>query len=158
LPSLRHRLSDVPALATHFLKRYAAENDKTVTGFTDEALAQIASYPWPGNVRELENVIERAVVLADSEVIELRHLPAELGVTSRRSGPPPIPGATLEELERFAILKTMESVGGSTSKAAEMLGISVRKIQYKLQEYSSSQKTQTPSVAPREESDPSTQN
>ena len=158
LPSLRQRLSDVPALATHFLKRYAAENDKTVTGFTDEALAQIASYPWPGNVRELENVIERAVVLADSEVIELRHLPAELGVTSRRSGPPPIPGATLEELERFAILKTMEAVGGSTSKAAEVLGISVRKIQYKLQEYSNSQKTQTPSVAPRDEHDPSTQN
>ncbi len=158
LPSLRQRQSDVPALARHFLKRYAAENEKNVTAFSDEALAQIASYPWPGNVRELENVIERAVVLADGEVIEVRHLPPELAAASRRGGPPAIPGATLEELERFAILKTMESVGGSTSKAAEVLGISVRKIQYKLQEYSNAQKSQTPSVAPREESDPSTQN
>jgi DNA-binding NtrC family response regulator len=157
LPSLRHRLSDVPALATHFLKRYAAENEKVVNSIADDALAQLVNYPWPGNVRELENVIERAVVLADGEAIELRHLPAELAVVSRRSGPPPIPGSTLEELERFAILKTMESVGGSTSKAADMLGISVRKIQYKLQDYSSAPKGQNPAVA-LEERDSSTEN
>jgi DNA-binding NtrC family response regulator len=142
LPSLRQRPSDVPALAMHFLRRYAAENGKTVKTISDQALSQIASYPWPGNVRELENVIERAVVLADGESIEVSHLPEELAIATRRGNAPTIPGATMDEIERYAILKTMESVGGSTGRAAEILGISVRKIQYKLQEYSSAPKGQ----------------
>jgi DNA-binding NtrC family response regulator len=149
LPPLRQRPSDVPALTMHFLRRYSAENEKSVKAFSDAALAQIANYSWPGNVRELENVIERAVVLCDGEVIDLQHLPPELGVAVRRSGAPAIPGATLFELERYAILKTMESVGGSTSKAAEILDISVRKIQYKLQEYGASGKgKQVPTPRP----------
>ena len=151
LPSLRQRPSDVPALAMHFLKRYATENGKAVSRISDEALNQIASYTWPGNVRELENVIERAVVLADGDSIEVAHLPAELGVALRRSGAPAIPGASMDELERYAILKTMESVGGSTSRAAEMLGVSVRKIQYKLQEYGAAPKGKAPSLAPANE-------
>ncbi len=148
LPSLRQRPSDVPALAMHFLKRYAEENAKAVKSISDEALAQIANYSWPGNVRELENVIERAVVLTDGDRIEVSHLPPELAAASRRSGPPPIPGSSMEELERYAILKTMESVGGATGRAAELLGISVRKIQYKLQEYSAAPKGKgAPAVA-----------
>jgi DNA-binding NtrC family response regulator len=148
LPSLRQRTSDIPALAMHFLKRYAGENGKPVKRISDEALGYIASYTWPGNVRELENVIERAVVLADGESIEVSHLPPEVAVITRRGGVPAIPGATMDELERYAILKTMESVGGSTSRAADILGISVRKIQYKLQEYSVAPKGKTPSIAP----------
>jgi DNA-binding NtrC family response regulator len=144
LPSLRQRPTDVPALAMHFLKRYSDENAKTVNTISPEALSQITSYNWPGNVRELENVIERAVVLADGDTIGLQHLPQELAAASRRGGPPPIPGSSLDELERFAILKTMESVGGSTSKAAEILGISVRKIQYKLQEYGGTRQSVPP--------------
>jgi len=153
LPSLRERASDVPALAMHFLRRYAEENGKAVKTFSDEALHRIGSYEWPGNVRELENVIERAVVLSDGERIELGHLPPELGVVARRSVAPAVPGATLDELERHAILKTMESVGGSTSRAAQILGISVRKIQYKLQEYSAApRRARTPAVHRPEES------
>jgi len=148
LPSLRQRPSDVPALAMHFLKRYATENDKPVKSIGDAALTQIVNYPWPGNVRELENVIERAVVLADGESIELAHLPPELEVATRRNGAPTIPGASMDELERYAILKTMEAVGGSTSRAAEILGISVRKIQYKLQEYSAAPRGKASSSAP----------
>jgi DNA-binding NtrC family response regulator len=140
LPSLRQRPSDVPALAMHFLRRFAAENGKSTKTISDQALSQIASYSWPGNVRELENVMERAVVLADGEVIELSHLPPELGAVTRRNSAPAIPGATMDEIERYAILKTMEAAGGSTGRAAETLGISVRKIQYKLQEYSSAPK------------------
>jgi DNA-binding NtrC family response regulator len=87
------------------------------------------------------------VVLADGETVEVRHLPAELALSSRRSGPPAIPGTALDELERFAILKTMESVGGSTSRAADILGISVRKIQYKLHEYSAAPKRQGAALA-----------
>jgi DNA-binding NtrC family response regulator len=148
LPSLRQRATDIPALAMHFLKQYADENGKAVKRISDEALHHIASYPWPGNVRELENVIERAVVLTEGDSIEASHLPPELAVATRRGGAPAVPGATMEELERYAILKTMESVGGSTSRAAEILGISVRKIQYKLQEYSVAPKGKTSSVVP----------
>jgi DNA-binding NtrC family response regulator len=140
LPALRERATDIPALAMHFLKRYAAENGKPVEGISDAALAYIASYEWPGNVRELENVIERAVVLCDGTSIELSHLPRELTASANKKSAPQIPGATLEDLERYAILKTMEAVSGSTAKAAEILGISVRKIQYKLQEYSAAPK------------------
>jgi DNA-binding NtrC family response regulator len=151
LPSLRQRPSDIPALAMHFLRRYASENGKSVNVISDAALSQIAGYPWPGNVRELENVIERAVVLSDGETIELAHLPPELAAVTRRSSAPAIPGATMDEIERYAILKTMEAAGGSTGRAAETLGISVRKIQYKLQEYSSAPKGQSgPAVATSE--------
>lgn len=135
LPPLRERASDIPALATHFLRRVAAETHEPVPSISESALRALTSYAWPGNVRELENVIEQAVALCDNEQIETRHLPVGLAVSSRYASPQ-IPGARLDELERYAILQTMEAVSGSTSRAAEILGISVRKIQYKLHEYS----------------------
>ncbi len=135
LPPLRARPGDVAALASFFLRRYAVENGKTIDGFSDDALAVLVAYSWPGNVRELENVIERGVVLCDGPRIEKRHLPATLVPQDERSGPPPIPGSTIQELERYAILTTLEACGGSTSKAAMLLGVSPRKIQYKLHEY-----------------------
>lgn len=141
LPSLRERRSDIPAIATHFLKKYSEENRKHVNRFGDAALARIVRYDWPGNVRELENVIERAVVLVEGDVIEPIHLPAELGGAARVSEDPVIPGTPLAELERHAIMRTLESVGGSTTKAAKILGISVRKIQYKLHEYGEAPKS-----------------
>jgi DNA-binding NtrC family response regulator len=95
----------------------------------------LAGYEWPGNVRELENVIERAVVLCDAPQIDVRHLPPSLA-PKQGEGPPPIPGSTIQDLERYAILRTLEACGGSTSKAATILGVSPRKIQYKLHEYS----------------------
>lgn len=147
LPSLRNRASDVPALAMHFLKRYAEENAKPVKGFSDAALALLVNHSWPGNVRELENVVERAVVVSDGETVEPQHLPPEFAVVSRRGGAVMIPGATMDEIERYTITKTLESVGGSTSRAAEILGISVRKIQYKLQEYGSARKSNVPAVS-----------
>jgi DNA-binding NtrC family response regulator len=95
----------------------------------------LLEYRWPGNVRELENVIERAVVLCDGAHIERKHLPPAVIPYSERDGPPPIPGSTIADLERYAILKTLEACGGSTSRAATVLGVSPRKIQYKLHEY-----------------------
>src|SRR5215472_12057538 len=135
LPPLRERRGDVPALASFFLRRYAAENGKTIETIADDALATLLEYRWPGNVRELENVIERAVVLCDGPNIEKRHLPPSVVPAEQRDGTPPIPGSTIAELERYAILKTLEACGGSTSKAATVLGVSPRKIQYKLHEY-----------------------
>jgi DNA-binding NtrC family response regulator len=104
------------------------------------------SYDWPGNVRELENVIERAVVLAEGNSIELEQLPPDLDTSEQPSATPRIPGSTIADIERYAILKTLEAEGGSTSKAAHTLGISVRKIQYKLQEYGSAPKSEIPAV------------
>ncbi|HEX6765152.1 MAG TPA: sigma-54 dependent transcriptional regulator, partial [Polyangiaceae bacterium] len=156
LPSLKQRPSDIPALAMHFLKRYAEENAKDVKTISDAALSLLASYSWPGNVRELENVIERAVVIAEGETIEPHHLPPEFAAVTRRGNAPLIPGSTMDEIERYAITKTLESVAGSTSKAADMLGISVRKIQYKLQEYGASHKSNMPAV--QASRDPSSEN
>jgi DNA-binding NtrC family response regulator len=147
LPPLRKRTSDIAALAMHFLRRYADENGKSVTRVGDEALGQLAGYGWPGNVRELENVIERAVVLAEGDTIEARHLPPELATATQGGGIPVIPGASMAEIEKYAILRTLEAQGGSTSRAAEVLGISVRKIQYKLQEYGAAPKSHVPAVS-----------
>jgi DNA-binding NtrC family response regulator len=140
MPALRDRPSDVPLLASHFLRKYAAENGKELSGFTPEALECLTSYSWPGNVRELENVVERAVVLARSTEITVADLPAQFASTKARQGLQ-IPGATMDEIERYAITKTLESTGGSTGEAAEILNISVRKIQYKLHEYESAPKS-----------------
>jgi DNA-binding NtrC family response regulator len=147
MPPLRERASDVLPLASHFLRKYAAENGKALDGFSEEALARLSGYGWPGNVRELENAIERAVVLASGPRVTVAELPAHL--LARREAELAIPGSRLDQIERYAILKTLESTGGSTSKAAEMLGTSVRKIQYKLHEYHAGPKGGTSAVAPR---------
>ena len=135
LPPLRQRKGDVPALASFFLQRYAAENGRSIDSISEDALARLSSYAWPGNVRELENVMERAVVLCDAMQIESKHLPPTMVPHEEREGIPLIPGATIADLEKYAILKTLEACGGSTSKAAMLLGVSTRKIQYKLHEY-----------------------
>jgi two-component system response regulator HydG len=133
MPPLRARPSDLLPLATHFLQRFAKENGKRIDGFADDAVERIAGYRWPGNVRELENIIERAVILCEGPKLTAKHLPAGVGPTVR--GAMRIPGSTMAEIERHAILTTLEACGGRTSQAAQMLDISVRKIQYKLLEY-----------------------
>ena len=147
MPTLQERPSDIPALVQHFLSLYAKENGKAVDHVTDAALQRLASYSWPGNVRELENVIERAVVLAEGNAIEPHHLPPEVVPAQGESKTPRIPGSTMADIERFAILETLEAQGGSTTKAAETLGISVRKIQYKLHEYGAAPKSGVPAVS-----------
>jgi len=146
MPALRDRPSDVPLLAMHFLKKYVTENAKSISGFSDESLGRIGAYAWPGNVRELENVVERAVVLCTGSLITAGDLPPQLGPTGKPGGIS-IPGSTLDEIERYAIVKTLECTGGSTTKAAEMLGMSVRKIQYKLHEFQSAPKSGTDAIS-----------
>ncbi len=140
IPPLRQRGGDILLLAHHFLKKYTEANRKEVHGISDEAIGLLLRHPWPGNVRELENAMERAVVLSSEPVLQPFHFPTlrptsvetvkESGAVNIR-----IPGSTLAEIEREAILRTIESAGGSTSKAADVLQISARKIQYKLKEY-----------------------
>jgi DNA-binding NtrC family response regulator len=149
-PTLRERREDVPLLASHFLKRHAAKNHKYIRGFSDRALGVLLGFDWPGNVRQLEAAIERAVVLCQGREIEPKDLPRELMQPQRASDEAPrIPGATMAEIERYAILKTLEHVGGSTRRAAEILGISTRKIQYRLNEYRERDPSGVPVVARR---------
>jgi len=147
-PSLRERRDDIPLLAMHFLKRSAQKAHKHVVGFSERALGVLLSSDWPGNIRQLEHCVERAVVMARGGEIEPRDLPRELMTRMRGDDTAPtIPGASLRELERYAILRTLEHVGGSTSKAAKILGISPRKIQYRLNEYRATPQSGVPSVA-----------
>jgi two-component system NtrC family response regulator/two-component system response regulator HydG len=141
VPPLRQRREDIPLLAAHFLGRFSREMGKTISKISEEAMERLLHHSWPGNVRELENAMERAVVLAEEPLLNADHFPT-LRAAALASGNVPerptglaIPGCTMAELEREAILRTMESVGGSTSRAAEILQISPRKIQYKLKEY-----------------------
>jgi two-component system response regulator HydG len=139
MPALRLRGADVLVLANHFLRRFAEENHKHVDGFTEDARTKILGHKWPGNVRELENAVERAVVLCQDTEVQADDLPFE--VAQHSHGPVRIPGSTMAEIERHAILSTLEAVEGSTTKAAELLDISVRTVQYRLSEYGMSAKS-----------------
>jgi DNA-binding NtrC family response regulator len=127
LPPLRDRGEDIPLLADHFLRKYAAENKKPVSRISQEALDHLLLYQWPGNVRELENVIERAVTLSHSSLILPEDLPRRLRVepveTPARFLPSHIP---LSELEKLYIQKVLEETGGNKKKAAAVLGIDRR--------------------------------
>ena len=110
------------------------ENHKPIDGFTEDARTWLISYSWPGNVRALENAVERAVVLAPESLIRLEDLCVDDdGALS--SSTVRVPGSKMEEIERHAIMKSLEACGGSTVRAAELLGISVRTIQYRLHAY-----------------------
>ena len=136
VPPLRVRRSDIPLLAHAFLRRYAEENNRPVRGLTEEALQHLLIYPWPGNVRELENALERAVVMCESDLVDRNDLPTSAhGEMRNGSVTALIPGITMAELERIAILRTLDAVDGSTARAAEILGISQRKIQYRVKEW-----------------------
>jgi DNA-binding NtrC family response regulator len=135
VPPLRMRPSDIPMLAEHFLWQCADENEKSIRGLTQRAIDALLGHPWPGNVRELQNAIEQAVVMCEDDMIDVDDLP----IGSGRNEVDPlrlmIPGVTLAELERFAILRTLEACSNSPTKAAAVLGISRRTIQYRLQEW-----------------------
>lgn len=133
MPPLSLRGGDIITLAEHFLRKFALENHKQLDGFTEKARSKLLASRWPGNVRALENAIERAVVLSTTSKIDEEDLPFE--ANPETLGGLRIPGSTMAELERFAILKTLEATGGSTVKAAELLDISVRTIQYRIHEY-----------------------
>lgn len=133
MPPLRLRGSDVATLADHFLRKFARENHRQIEGLTPAARAKLMAHRWPGNVRELENAMERAVVFTEGELVEADSLPFD-SVPDVADGLR-IPGASMAEIEKHAILATLEAAEGSTTRAAEILDISVRTIQYRLHEY-----------------------
>ena len=135
LPPLRERKEDIPLLAMHFLKMFAEKNSKAVKGFTPAAMDRLLKYSWPGNVRELENAVERAVVLLIGEYVSERELPPSLTDEGDNGKPPKrdFGNMTLEEIERMAVLDTLEQVGGNKSEAARRLGINRKTLLAKLE-------------------------
>lgn len=133
MPPLRERRDDIPFLAEHFLRRFAAENGKRIRGFSEAALARLAAAPWPGNVRQLENVVERAVVLCEGERIEAEDLPVDLGRSPRSAKGwaelltedlhlMPLRKA-LEIPEKLILERALEHHGGNRQETAASLGI-----------------------------------
>jgi len=131
IPSLRERRDDILSLARFFLNRYSVDFKKKVTGFSPEAIEKMRSYAWPGNVRELQNAIERAVLLCDGEIIEASNLTMD----ARPEGEAVSVGDTLnlEDLERGAITRALQATRGVQKEAAELLGVSPRVLNYKIQ-------------------------
>jgi two-component system, NtrC family, response regulator HydG len=137
LPPLRERAGDVALLASRFLRRFAAAHGRSVEGFTDHALQVLEGYAWPGNVRELEHVVERAVILNTGSRIDAGDLPATLReVPVRTTGEVSVPaGCSLEEVERLAILQTLELTDWNKRQAAKILGIHRPTLYNKLRKY-----------------------
>ena len=129
LPPLRERPEDVIALAGHFVKHFAAVAGKDVEGCTPEALAFLKNLPWRGNVRELENVIQRAVFLCSGKAVDTGDFMLDHGSLETKEN------GKLKDVERDMILKTLKEVDGNKSKAAKLLGVSVRTVRNKLNEY-----------------------
>jgi two-component system, NtrC family, response regulator HydG len=137
IPPLRLRKEDVPLLAEFFLNKYAAENGSRVSGFTPQAMAKLLTLSWEGNVRELENLVERCVVLAKGEQIDVADIPtasqSEQGDSVYASAVEQT--VTLEELEKRYMRYIMEKTGGKKEKAAQILGISRRTLYRKEREF-----------------------
>ncbi len=136
LTPLKDRLEDVPLLCDHFIRKYAIENDKMITGITSSALKLLMKYKFPGNVRELENLIERAVVTGRGGQLTEDDFPTELaiGKLDESMAGMAVP-MKLDDSNRYLILKTLEYCNWNKTRAAEVLGITTRTIRNKLAEY-----------------------
>jgi DNA-binding NtrC family response regulator len=137
VPPLRERREDIPLLVDHFLKAFAARGKKAVRGVSAEAMAVLARYGYPGNIRELENIVERALVFAEGEMITTADLPVHL--TEKREEDLAAADLPLDEkvrrLETREIRKALEAAGGVKAKAARALGITERMLGYKIKTY-----------------------
>jgi DNA-binding NtrC family response regulator len=135
IPPLRDRTEDIPALAEHFAKKYAKESQGPRCPLSSEFVARLKDYEWPGNVRELENFVRRAIALSSTGAIDgdaFEGLESNPGP----SDPSPLePGTTLREAEKTLLTKTLEATGGNRTRAAAMLGVSLRTIRNKIREY-----------------------
>jgi DNA-binding NtrC family response regulator len=135
IPPLRERLEDIPLLALHFLDKFCLENNRPPMGFSPAAMAVLKGYSWPGNVRELANVVERAVALSTESIVELEDLPDEVRRHSPANDKIVLPvGASMEEIERAAILQTLKKTGGDKELAARLLGIGLATLYRRLKE------------------------
>ncbi|MBI5544231.1 MAG: sigma-54-dependent Fis family transcriptional regulator, partial [Deltaproteobacteria bacterium] len=133
---LRERAEDVPLLAQHFVERFNRESGKRLRGVTPEGMRVLQGYAWPGNVRELRNAVERAVILADGELIGLEHLPPEItGHVPETETLRLTLGLPLAEAEKAYILSSLARNGGNKARTAQILEISEKTLYNRLREY-----------------------
>ncbi len=132
LPPLRERKADIPALSEYFVARLAAEHSRRISRVSSAALDVLKEHSWPGNVRELENVIERAVVVCDGEVIQERHLPLPVRANEQVAGDRVTLDEAVERLERRLVEAALRDEKGSISGAARLLGTTERILRYKI--------------------------
>src|SRR3954462_8526244 len=135
LPPLRDRKEDLPLLIQAFITEFNTRNQKSVAGVDHQAMRMLEQYGWPGNGRELRNVIERATILSAGPFIEPRHLPPMLTNEPLPQHQPQValaPGTTVEEAERRLIMMTLEHTRDNKTRAAEILGISLKTLHNKL--------------------------
>jgi len=137
IPPLRSRKNDIPYLANYFLARHAARLKKPVKGLSTRALSALLRHDWPGNGRELENVVQRMIILADTEVIDVDVLPPEL--LEAKESPPRavdfVSPQSLEEIEAYFIAKTLRETNGNRAAAAQILGIDKSTLWRKIKRY-----------------------
>jgi DNA-binding NtrC family response regulator len=140
LPPLREHKEDIPLLAEHILRDINVKHSKTVKGVGAEVMDIFMSHTWPGNIRELRNVLERSAIMCERDLITRACLPSEFGRTQAKSpsdlGAIKFPiGTTVDAMERELILQTLAATGNNKTRAAELLGISLKTLHNKLKEY-----------------------
>lgn len=139
VPSLRERLDDLPLFVKHFIAKYAQKLNKRVLAIDDQALDSLRSYTWPGNIRELENVIERAVALAESETITIKDLPENIPQTNRATVPTPLYNQSLasakEAFEKQYLLALLTKNGWNINRSSQEAGIPRQNLYRKIQKY-----------------------
>src|SRR5580692_11512619 len=142
LPPLREHKDDIPLLGEHILRDINAKHGKNIRGIGAEVLDIFMSHTWPGNIRELRNVLERATIMSEKDLISRASLPGEFGKVAAKSPSDlstikfPI-GTTVDAMERELILQTLQATGNNKTRAAELLGVSLKTLHNKLKEYGS---------------------
>lgn len=137
IPPLRERKGDIPLLVTHFLEKFCQMNQREMLKMSDAALARLVGNPWKGNIRELENTIERAVLISNGPKLLPEHLFLDADEFDDATQPAISiqAGMTVKEMEKKLITKTLSDVDDNRTRAAELLGISIRTLRNKLKEY-----------------------
>ncbi len=137
IPPLRERKGDIPLLVTHFLEKFCQMNQREMLKMSDAALARLVGNPWKGNIRELENTIERAVLISNGHKLLPEHLFLDADEFDDATQPAISiqAGMTVKEMEKKLITKTLSDVDDNRTRAAELLGISIRTLRNKLKEY-----------------------
>src|ERR1043165_6933846 len=139
VPPLRERREDIPVLIDFFLRKHTRNTSRLIRGLTPEARKVMLDYAWPGNVRQLESAIERAILLAEADYITVEDLPLEVRQESRPAEGAgfklPAEGVNFEDVERNLILQAMERTDYNITKAAKLLGLTFRTLQYRLEKF-----------------------
>jgi len=145
LPPLRERSDDIPQLVQMFISHYAQQNHKDVVSVDGDVMEAFRGHPWPGNVRQLRNVIERALIVCEGRTIRKNDLPEDFRTaTSPDGGFIKIRlGASLDEVEKEMIARTLEFTGGNKTRAADVLGVSAKTLYNKLERFGQQQPPQS---------------